>query len=177
MAESRYEKYIVRKPAIITKDGQEALIGKIVGEGRADTGPLVLCSPNLIPEAEQLFEYGIISGDITVGSGPGTQQRHTNKDHAEMFCFLGTNPKDPSDLGAEVEFWLGEGEEFEKVKITTPSFLYVPPGVAHFPLSWKNVKRPCIFIVLGHGHMGIKRGLKEFASAEEMSNIPVIEPE
>ena len=61
MTESRYEKYIVRKPAIITTDGTEALTDKIIGEGRVDTGPLVLFSPNLIKEANQIFEYGIIS--------------------------------------------------------------------------------------------------------------------
>ncbi|MGD9118620.1 MAG: hypothetical protein PVJ08_07825, partial [Dehalococcoidia bacterium] len=70
-----------------------------------------------------------------------------------IFYFLGTNPEDPSDLGAEVEFWLGDGEETEKMVINSPSALYVPPEVPRFPIRWKNLKRPCIFGVITRMHI------------------------
>jgi hypothetical protein len=174
MAESRYEQYIVRKAAIITKDGQEAVPERILGEGRADTGPMVLCSPNLMKGTDQLFEYGIISGDITTGSGPGNQTRSKNDHDVNIFCFLGTNPKDPSDLGAEAEFLLGEGVETEKIAINTPSAVYVPAGVTRFPLSWKNVKRPCIFVVLGRMTEKTRKNMKKSEPPEAISHIPVI---
>lgn len=81
---------------------------------------------------DQFFEYAIISGDFVSGSGPNNNLRTKSADQTTIFCFLGTNPEDPGDLGAEVEFWLGEGEKTEKMVINTPSAVYVPPGVA-FP--------------------------------------------
>ena len=154
MAESRYEKYIVRKPGIISKEGKIEFPDKINVEGMADTGPLVWRSPELEKETSAFVEHGIISGDIVVGAGAGIgpndfiEKPHKHPDHGETFLFLGTNPNDPTDLGAEAEFCLGEGEEMEKVAINTSASVYVPPGVAHFPLTWKNVKRPCIFVVI-----------------------------
>jgi hypothetical protein len=84
-----------------------------------------------------------------VGTGAsGTLAPHKHDDFDELFLFMGTNPKDVSDLGAEAEFWLGEGEELERVVINTSACVYVPAGLAHFPLTWKNVKRPCVFVVV-----------------------------
>ena len=47
MAESRYEKYIVRKPGRLVS-GQEMVPERIAVEGLADTGPLIWCSRKLI---------------------------------------------------------------------------------------------------------------------------------
>jgi hypothetical protein len=148
MAKSRYEKYIVRKPGIFTKD-QNIEVPEKIPVRAPDTGPLIMWSPKLIKDACQVIEYGIISGDVTVGDGsPGTFKPLKSYGDGIFFLLLGTNPEDLSDLGAEAEFWLGEGEELEKVVINTPSCVYCPPGVGRFPLTWKNVKRPCIFVVL-----------------------------
>ncbi|MGD9159342.1 MAG: hypothetical protein PVG39_13095 [Desulfobacteraceae bacterium] len=51
-------------------------------------------------------------------------------------------------LGAEIEFWLGQGDEMEKVIINTSSAVYVPAGPAHFPQIWKNVTRPVMTMVI-----------------------------
>jgi hypothetical protein len=152
MAETKYEKYVLRKPLVRKEDGKLGVIEEIQMEGLADTGPLVWCSPELKEKPEILVESGIISGDISVltGTRPGVFKPHKHDDHGEIFCFIGTNPNDPTDLGAEAEFCLGEGEEQEKILINTSSRVYVPPGVTHFPLTWKNVKRPVIFFVVSH---------------------------
>ena len=70
---------------------------------------------------------------------------HTH-DCDEIWLFFGTNPKDNKDLGGEIEFWMGEGDEAEKYTITEPSAVYVPAGVAHCPVYYKTVKRPIISI-------------------------------
>jgi len=166
MAASRYEKYVVRKPAIINRDGQHVVPERIEVAGRVDTGPLVWCSRELIVESNIGVESGIISGDITVGTGSaGTFAPHKH-DFDEMFLFLGTNPKDISDLGAEAEFWLGEGEELEKVVLNTSACVYVPAGLAHFPLTWKNVERPCMFVVIACTAFGPGLYKQEPASLE-----------
>jgi mannose-6-phosphate isomerase-like protein (cupin superfamily) len=65
----------------------------------------------------------------------------------EIFLFFGTDPDNPTDLGGEVEFWLGLGEDAEKYIITKPSCIYVPAGLVHAPIVWRNVRRPFIEII------------------------------
>lgn len=149
MPESRYAKYVIRKPAIIGRGGNLEIPRKIDLEGKVDTGPLVWVGKQTIPEAVAGLESGIISGDFTIGTGAGGGlEPHRHDDFDEMFLFMGTNPRDIEDLGADVEFWLGEGDELEKIEINTCACVFVPAGLAHFPLTWKNVRKPCVFVVV-----------------------------
>ena len=119
-----------------------------------DTGTYVLCSRDLIKESNIGFEYGIISGDQIIGTDPvpasegGGLGPHKDIDHDHLFCFLGTDPGDPGTLGGEIEFWLGEGDEIDKVIVDTPSAIYVPANLGMFPMLWRNVKRPIIICVV-----------------------------
>ena len=148
MAESRYEKYVVRKPAIVTGDYKDKIpeTDEIPVSSVVDTGPRVIFSPDRVQEANSIIEYGIISGDVTIGEGYITEPH--KHDYEEIFLFLGTDQKNTSDLGAEVEFWLGEGDERDKVIFNTSSSIYVPAGLAHFPQIWRNVVRPVMTIVI-----------------------------
>jgi hypothetical protein len=146
---------IVRKAGIFAakiaaeyKD-MELIQPEVTPVKKPDTGPLILWSPKLIPDTCQVIEYGIISGDVAVGNGGPTtfKPQKTYNEGGIYFLFLGTNPDNLDDLGAEAEFWLGEDETLEKVVINTPSCVYIPSGTGRFPLIWKNVKRPCIFVV------------------------------
>ena len=148
MPASRYDKYVVRKPAIVTGDYQDEIpdTDEIPVSSTVDTGPRVIFSPDRVPEGNSIIEYGIISGDVTIGDGFITEPH--KHDYEEIFLFLGTDPGDTTDLGAEVEFWLGEGSERDKVIINTSSSIYVPSGLAHFPQIWRNVVRPVMTIVI-----------------------------
>ena len=66
----------------------------------------------------------------------------------EIFVFAGTNPDDLTDLGGEVEFWLGAGEEAEKLTITKSSFVWIPKGLVHCPIVYRRVDRPFLQIVI-----------------------------
>ncbi len=148
MAVSRYDKYVTRKPAIITNDYQEIIpeTDEIPVASPVDTGPRVIFSSDRIKEGSSIIEYGIITGDVTIGDGFITEPH--KHDYAEIFMFLGTDARNTADLGAEVEFWLGEGESRDSVIVTTSSSIYVPPGLAHFPQIWRNVVRPVMTIVI-----------------------------
>lgn len=148
MVESRYEKYVVRKPAVFGHGFQQEVPDKIDIKGRVDTGPLIWVSRKLIEGSAVGVESGVISGDIVVGAGGGRLEPHYHEDFDELFLFLGTNFEDIHDLGAEAEFWLGQGDELEKVEINSSACVYIPAGLAHFPMVWKNVKRPCMFFVV-----------------------------
>jgi hypothetical protein len=60
----------------------------------------------------------------------------------EMLCFIGGNPKDITDFGAEIEFTLGG----EKHKITSPAVVSIPSGVKHCPIVFTKVTKPLVFL-------------------------------
>ena len=150
MSASKYEKYVVRKPAIVTADYKDEVpkTDKIPSRSAVDTGPRVIFSHSFVKESDTMVEYGIISGDTTIGDMDKNVTEPHKHNYEEIFLFLGTNTKDTTDLGAEVEFWVGEGDAAEKIIFNTSSSIYIPPNVAHFPQIWRNVKRPVITVVI-----------------------------
>jgi len=62
---------------------------------------------------------------------------HYHDEH-EVVCFYGTNPDDPFDLCAEVEFYY----EGQKILLTKSTLLYVPAGMKHSPLILNRIDRP-----------------------------------
>jgi hypothetical protein len=168
MAKSRYEKNLIKKPAVIKQDGSEMVVDKIDGRGKVDTGSITWFSQTLVKDANSIVELAIISGDNFVGRGtewpPRTVEAQQGgktpvvgqgvdwpahkHDYEEMFLFQGTDPNDPLDLGAEIEFWLGEDETLEKVEFNTSTCVHIPIGLAHFPMKVKNLKRPFVLITL-----------------------------
>ena len=77
---------------------------------------------------------------------------HKDIDHDHLFCFLGTNPDDPSELVGGIEFWLGKGDEIDTVVVDTPSSIYVPANPVMFPMIWRKVTRLIITcMVAGEG--------------------------
>jgi hypothetical protein len=142
MTQSRYEKYVVRKP--VPPD-----FG--IKWGRPDLGvvaPFHFLSPSgPIKGANTMVEYTWITKDCA--SGVTAEKAPHKHDCTEIFVFMGTNPEDPDDLGADIEFWLGEGKETEQIKINTPAAVIVPGGLLHMPIFCRNVKRPSLRIVVG----------------------------
>ncbi|OGO31842.1 MAG: hypothetical protein A2Z29_04435 [Chloroflexi bacterium RBG_16_56_11] len=147
MAKSRYEKYIVRRPVPPAHAGPDE---GIRAKDWVNTGALVLCDKKLFKGSSSIVEYGMVIGDSPRQIVSGGPQPHTH-DYDELFIFLGTDPKDVYNLGAEVEMWLGEGKELEKIIINTSSSLFIPAGLAHLPQIWKNVTRPIIYLLVMFG--------------------------
>jgi hypothetical protein len=156
---SKFEKYIVRKPAMLVHEHGEYGTGvykEIVPKDKKgpglyihenESGIQIAMAKSLIPETHSTVEYGLIWGDTAFGVKTDTTRPHKHY-YEEIFLFIGTNPDDVDDLGGEIEFWLGEGKDLEKVVFNTSSCLFLPSGVAHFPQIIKNVKRPLIEIVI-----------------------------
>ncbi|MFC1946557.1 hypothetical protein ACFLXY_01405 [Chloroflexota bacterium] len=141
---SRYEKLIVRRPS---PPAHEVEPSATAGEDFIPTGVRVLCDKNLFPGISSIVEYNIINHDISLGNRPGGPQPH-NHEYSELLVYLGTNPDDPEELGGEIELWLGKGEELEKVTLNTSSSIFIPPGLAHLPLFYKNVYRPIMHVLV-----------------------------
>jgi len=71
------------------------------------------------------------------------EKPHTHDFH-ELLCFIGGNPLDIKDFGAEIEISLGK--ELEKHVITSPTVVSIPPGLIHCPLIVKRVDKPVVFL-------------------------------
>ena len=65
-------------------------------------------------------------------------------DFHQFFCFLGSDPSDLRKFDAEIEMTLGE--EGEKLLITSPSILHIPPGLMHCPMEYKRVGMPVLHL-------------------------------
>ena len=65
-------------------------------------------------------------------------------DCQQLLCFIGGNPLNLADFGAEIELCLGE--EQEKHSINSTSIVSIPEGLKHCPLNFKKVSKPIIFM-------------------------------
>jgi hypothetical protein len=89
---------------------------------------------------------GELDADCSLGyhciAKPMSFDRVHSHDFPEMLCFIGGNPLDITDFGAEIEFTLGG----EKHLINTPAVVSIPGGVEHCPIAFKKVSKPLIFL-------------------------------
>jgi len=64
---------------------------------------------------------------------------------SEILYFIGGDPMNFEEFGAEVELTMGEGKEAEIHVITKTTWVYVPPNLLHCPLNFKRVDKPIMF--------------------------------
>ena len=147
MAESKYDKYVIRHPifidpSIYSKDPKV----KVVPPNRFLEGP----NEGQQLKSNSLIEYYWVTEDRiagNVGLRGGPQAHYFD----EIFCWIGTNVNDTDDLGGEVEFWMGMGKETEKIILNTSSCIYCPGNIPHMPIVYRKVKKPFLCVVIGAG--------------------------
>jgi hypothetical protein len=91
---------------------------------------------------------GELNADCSMGyhciSKPMSFDRPHSHDFTELLCFIGGDPKDITDFGAEIEITLGD--EGEVHRINTPAVVTLPGGLRHCPIVFKKVTRPLVFL-------------------------------
>jgi hypothetical protein len=125
MVKSKLEKYVVKKPAY-------EVIPKFEVKGRIPA--MTLMSGNLVPGSKMYIETGWVLGMPDPNPHIG---EHTHN-YDEIILHIGTDPKNPEDLGGEIEI----GMDGQPVTINSTSAIYVPKGVKHGPLVWKKFTKP-----------------------------------
>jgi len=155
MAESKYEKYAVRKPVYEAGAGFK---------GRQS--PTMTFMSEKQTGAPYYIELGWIY-DIP-SPNPGIME-HVH-DYDEIVLHWGGDYKRPQVLGGEIEFYIGG----QPITFNTTTGIYIPAGTPHGLLTWKKFEFPHIemTLMLGTGDMsrawgksGIKDG-KKTASAK-----------
>ncbi|MGD9142600.1 MAG: hypothetical protein PVG61_01995 [Dehalococcoidia bacterium] len=138
MPDTDYEKYMVKKPAYeVTPDFEV--------EGRRPA--MTLMSNNLVPGVNMYVETGWVLG--MPEPNPHIDE-HTH-DYDEIVIHLGMDPENQEELGGEIDFYM----EGQPLRINKTSAVYVPKGVKHGPLVWKNVTKPHLelTIMIGAGSL------------------------
>lgn len=84
--------------------------------------------------------------------------------YAEIILHIGTDPKDPMDLGAEVELCMGP--EMEKHLITKTSAVYIPANFIHCPYNIRKTIRPFLVMQILQGPKRIEEPHPEILPKE-----------
>jgi hypothetical protein len=126
MSSGKYDKYLTRdcvKPSKLT-------------------GQLMMSTRQL-----ESFGDGKLSLDCVYVTAPHVMiekpHQHT---FSQYLCFFSANSADPSEFDAEIELCLGE--EGELHRITSPTVVYVEPGLLHGPVTFTRIGKPILFVDL-----------------------------
>ena len=142
MAEKKYEKYVINK-AMRPQDFLDPMVADAMTQP-----PMIFLNGDVpIEGSNQFLEVVWIWGECAAAINPDRPPHSHEFD--ELFVFLGSNSVDPDDLGGEVELWLGTGEDTEKYTFTTSTSIFVPKGLVHLPMIFKNVVRPFLIVTVG----------------------------
>jgi len=97
------------------------------------------------------------ASDKALGEGP-----HVH-DFDEVITFIGSNPKDPHDLGGEIELWLGD----EKHMLTKSCLIFIPKGLSHCPFFIRRAERPIFHFSTGPSKAYVKGKAKVYPHGNE----------
>lgn len=161
MTESKYEKYVVREPIRLQGFEQEEWS---TTRGSMTAPPFsFLLGDKPIKDAHTMVEYTWVWKDTAIGA---TVSKPPHKhDYDEIFFFIGTDRENTNDLGADINFWMGWDKDAELIQLNTSSLVFVPRGLVHLPVIFKNVKKPFIFVI-------IALGLSEMSTVKYPLRIP-----
>jgi hypothetical protein len=78
-------------------------------------------------------------------TGPYVMETEPHAHDFDQFTFfIGGDPMNIKEFGAEVEMYMGEEQEKHVIDATT--VMYVPRGLVHGPLNFKTVNKPIMFM-------------------------------
>ncbi len=145
MPESIYEKYIVRQPS--RSQHRVSLAAWSTVENSRTAPPYIFLEAGKpIGGVNHMVEFMWIWKDTSMGA---TAEKPPHKHNCEeIFLFLSTNRDNTNDLGADIEFWLGEDKETDKLNFNTSSIICVPPNLLHMPIIYRNVKKPLLLVIV-----------------------------
>lgn len=94
-----------------------------------------------VPEADYYIELGWING---IPEPNPHIHEHVHNKFDEIVLHWGSDPENPEDPGAEIEFDIGG----QQIIFDTTTGAYIPRGVKHGPMIWRKFTRPHIEMAL-----------------------------
>jgi hypothetical protein len=147
MANGEYAKYVVsdlRLPETMKPEGK-ARYSKFATR-------ILWMDDKVVPGAFQMNCAWYLRPPETQINSP-----HTH-DYDEIIGFFSSDSTNPWELGAEIEFWVGD----ERFDITKSTMIFAPKGIPHCPMIIKRVDRPVFhFTVVNGGQYKINPMVKK----------------
>jgi len=157
MPDINYEKYLIKEPII---QSQPAL-----NVQNRTFPPLIYLSSAQIPEIKYNIEFGWVWG--MPQPNPYLDERVGEYD--EILLNIGGDCYNPEELGADIEYSLGD----QILSISSTSAIFIPRGVRHGPLKYKEFRHPHvrISILLGTGERKYASAADQKPGTEADTNI------
>jgi len=124
----KYDNYV--RPLTFTDDGYGSLRQKVTMDAE-------------FLGIEAIIEYGTLWSAGKIGKEPHLPHKH---DFNQIHYFFSGKTTDMSDLGAEIEFFIGE--ENEKYMINCSTAVGVPAGMPHMPVNIQKMDNRIIWITV-----------------------------
>jgi hypothetical protein len=125
-----YEQYVIRSPM------REA--GPNYVEGRQNP-TMTYMSRTQINMVNNYIEFGWI---WAVPDPPIPRMRHDGFE--EIVLHIGSDPDNPEDVGGTLQFGVGD----DLIEFNTNHCVYLPKGMDHGPLIWKEVRKPLLELAM-----------------------------
>jgi hypothetical protein len=166
MSELKYSKYIITDTREYTPEETakiEEMREKSPVESTVEGLRLLWMDDEKVEGANFYMECLWLWEGVTTS---GTTEEPHHHDFTEVIGFIGTDQDNPSELDARMEIILGDETHY----LTKSCLVHVPPGMAHCPLTFREVNRPVFFFTLApisrYGRTSQTTGLKEGQSKE-----------
>jgi len=155
MAEKKYSKYV---KALSFRDDKPGFYRQVANVNGKSFG------------MDFTIEYGAYWAGGFMGEEPPRAHAH---DFDQVMVWLGADPNDMGELGAEVELCLGE--QGEKSMITSTTAVAVPKGTPHFPANITRMDRRFIYMEVSCTSTYSEKKLPQNKQALEATPITIFE--
>jgi len=142
MTETKYGKYIISKPKIVTQLAHHSKEAAYPWKFPAE----VYLDGDIVPGCPVWFDINWIF-DTHLPSVPDWIKPHKH-DQNEILLFVATNSE--GKLGGEIEISIGKGKDREKHTFSHTTAVFIPAGITHCPIVYKSVdkKKPQMMMAL-----------------------------
>jgi len=147
MAEKKYAKYIITENIVAAYSPPADVMKSLEEQRKAgnfmEHAPLYSLNNKIIPGG--MFTHCHWIWETHGSKGVQIESPHKH-DFSEVFGFFGTNRQNPRKLNGEIEFWLDN----EKYIIDYSCLIFIPRGLKHAPIVFRNVKSPVFILNAGN---------------------------
>jgi hypothetical protein len=163
-------KYIVTNTKAYTPEEQakiQAMLKRFNVQSIVKSTRLLSMDDTKVPGAEFYMECLWLWPGVTTS---GTTEEPHRHDFAEVIGFIGSNPDRPHDLDGRIEIGLGDEKHF----LIKSCLVFIPPGMLHCPLTFREITQPTFFFTLAP--INRYERTSEDSQPEAKSSAPVFVP-
>jgi hypothetical protein len=141
MGEDKYGRYVITDPKLVTELAHHNFT-EVTGYTYPDP---VYLDRDILKEANTWLDI------VWIWEIPHPPDLLGAHDHPfdEIVLLIGSDPSDVTQLGAEIEWFMGEGDDAERFVLDKTCAIYVPRGLVHGPMNFLRVDRPILNGAIG----------------------------